>query len=80
MKDRLRTSVKEVQKLSAQAKAAVGNAGGPFGGKAAKRHKAKGQWKQQQPAGVAISHQVMTSRTVPRDAQEGSSGRTRFSV
>ncbi len=51
MKKRMRTSVKEVQKLSAQAKATVGNAGGPFGGKAAKHHKAKGQWKQQQPAG-----------------------------
>ena len=46
MKERMRTSVKEVQKLSAQAKAAVGNAGSPFGGKTAKRHKAKGQWKQ----------------------------------
>jgi hypothetical protein len=51
-KERMRTSVKEVQKLSSQAKAAVGNAGGPFGGKTAKRHKGKGQWKQQQqPAG-----------------------------
>ena len=47
MKERVRTSVNEVQKLSAHAKAAIGNAGGPFGGKAAKRHKAKGPWKQQ---------------------------------
>ena len=30
LKERMRASVKEVQKLSAQAKAAVGNAGGPF--------------------------------------------------
>ena len=51
MKERMRTSVKEVQKLSSQAKAAVGTEGVPFGVKAAKRHKAKGQWKQQQPAG-----------------------------
>ena len=45
MKERMRTSVKEVLKLSAQAKAAVGNAGGPFGGRSPKRPKAKGQWK-----------------------------------
>ena len=42
MKERLRTSFKEVHKLSAHAKAAVGNAGGPFGNKVAKRHKTKG--------------------------------------
>ena len=46
MKERMRTSVKEVQKLSAHANAAMENAGGPFCGKTAKRHKAKGQWKQ----------------------------------
>ena len=33
LKERMATSVKEVQKLSAQAKAAVGLAGGPFSGK-----------------------------------------------
>ena len=33
LKERMATSVKEVQKLSAQAKAAVGVAGGPFTGK-----------------------------------------------
>jgi hypothetical protein len=37
MKERMRTSVKEVQKLSQQAKVAVGQAGGTFGGKTAKR-------------------------------------------
>ncbi len=37
MKERMRTSVKEVQKLSTQAKAAAGNAGGPFGGRTPKR-------------------------------------------
>jgi hypothetical protein len=57
MKERMRTSAKDVQKLFAQAKAAAGNArgggggGGAFGGKAAKRHKAKGQWKQQHAGG-----------------------------
>ena len=51
MKERMRASVKEVQKLSAQAKAAVGQAGGPFGGRAPKQpRKPKGSgWKQ--PAG-----------------------------
>ncbi len=33
LKERMATSVKEAQKLSAQAKAAVGVAGGPFSGK-----------------------------------------------
>jgi hypothetical protein len=37
LKDRMRASVKELQKLSAQAKAAVGNAGGPFPKKAPSR-------------------------------------------
>ncbi len=39
MKERMRVSVKEVQKLSAQAKAAVGQAGGPFGGRTPKQPK-----------------------------------------
>ncbi len=34
LKERMRASVKEVQKLSAQAKADVGNDGGPFSMKA----------------------------------------------
>ena len=51
MKERMRTSMKEVQKIFAQAKAAAGNVGGPFGGKVAKRHKAKGQWKHQHVSG-----------------------------
>ncbi len=54
MKERMRTSVKEVQKLTAQAKAAVGNAGGPFGGRPLKRPKAKGQWKQQHASGTYV--------------------------
>ncbi len=54
MKERMRTSLKEVQKLSAQAKAAVGNAGGPFGGRTPKRPKVKGQWKQQPARGTYV--------------------------
>ncbi len=50
----MRTSVKEVQKLSAQAKAAMGNAGGPFGGRTLMRPKAKGQWKQQLAGGTYV--------------------------
>jgi hypothetical protein len=38
LKERMRASVKEVQKLSAQAKAAVGVAGGPFSKKAPSRN------------------------------------------
>jgi hypothetical protein len=51
MKERMQTSVKKVQKPSTQAKVAVGNAGGPFGGRTAKRFKANGQWKHQEPVG-----------------------------
>ena len=46
MKVHMRTSIKEVHKLSAQAKAAVGTAGGPFGVRTLKRPKPKGGWKQ----------------------------------
>jgi len=37
LKDMMATSVKEAQKLSAQAKSAVGLAGAPFTGKASRR-------------------------------------------
>ncbi len=39
LKERMSTAVKTVQKLSAAAKSAVGITGGPFGGKAAKKHR-----------------------------------------
>jgi hypothetical protein len=45
LKDMMTSSVKEVQKLSAQAKSAVGLAGGPFTGKA-KRRGGRGGWKE----------------------------------
>ena len=55
-KERMKTSVKEVQKLSAQAKAAVGNAGGPFptakGNK--KRKGGAGSWKQPVASGTSL--------------------------
>ncbi len=54
MKESMRTSVKEVEKLTAQAKAAVGNARGPFGGRTPKRPKAKGQWNQQPASGAYV--------------------------
>ncbi len=54
MKERMKTSVKEVQKLSAHAKAAVRNAGGPFCGRTPKRPKPKGQWKQQHAGGTYV--------------------------
>ena len=55
LKERMMTSVKEVQKLSGQAKAAVGIAGGPYasGAKAKKRKGGAGNWKQ--PAAGAAS-------------------------
>ncbi len=49
MKERTRISFKKVHKVSAQAKVAVGTAGGPFGGRTPKRPKSKGGWKH--PAG-----------------------------
>jgi hypothetical protein len=45
LKDRVKTSVKEVHKLPARSEAAVGLAGGPFTGKAKKRD-GRGGWKQ----------------------------------
>ncbi len=47
------TSVKEVQKLTAQAPKAVGNAGGPFARKS-RRDRGSG-WKQQPKQGASIS-------------------------
>ena len=45
IKEKMATSVKEVLKLIAKAKAATGNDGGPFAGKS-KRVKGGGRWKQ----------------------------------
>ncbi len=45
LKDMMATSVKEVKKLSAQAKCAVKIAGGPFSGKSRKRG-GRGGWKE----------------------------------
>ncbi len=52
LKERMATLVKEMQKQTAQALKAVGNAGGPFGGKR-KRTKGSG-WKQPAKQGGAI--------------------------
>ncbi len=52
LKERMATSVKEVQKQTTQALKAVGNAGGPFG---EKRKRARGSgWKQPAKQGGAI--------------------------
>ena len=45
LKERMATSVKEMQKWSAQAQRAVGNAGGPFA-KKSRRGKRRGSWSQ----------------------------------
>ena len=51
---RMATSVKEVQRLSAHAKAATGNAGGPFVVKS-ERAKGGGNWKQPAKHGSSFS-------------------------
>jgi hypothetical protein len=46
LKERMAASVKEVQKLSHQAKTDVGIAGGPYAGKSRKGGRGGGNWKQ----------------------------------
>jgi hypothetical protein len=54
LKERMANSVKEVQKLIAQAKAATRNAGGSFGGKRKKRIKGGDKWKQPAKQGSSL--------------------------
>jgi hypothetical protein len=54
LKERMATSVKEVQKLSAQAQKAVGDAGGPFDEKS-RRGRKRGSWSQPEKTGSSLS-------------------------
>ncbi len=80
MKERMRASVKEVQKLSARAKAAVGQAGCPFGGRAPRQPK-----RQKAQGGISLQEGPMCPRDTRRwtglqVALEPSSGRARLNA